>query len=586
MNNGAKLSSLDVAALVAIFFLQVALRLWWVVSNGHLERAIYPDEISYYLSAAAEIAAHGSRYFLTPRSLWNGPVNPLWIFLWGSSIPLIKILNIGLVSLGGILLWDILRRLVGRQPAYLALAAYSAFPPLFVFSGTLLTEPLFVTLLVLSFWLLVVSGFSVRGGLASGAIFGLAILTRPTAQLFPFVALVIAIHTGRSRSRGKNVSAGLYCFALAAVLFVFPYAAKNYIVFDELKIANGMGAVLFLGNDLRMNGDEPIYSDMDFDTYEITAPHTHLDSEGDRRLRNAAFDKIRAHPGTIVTLTAQKVFRFLFGYPQHYFYPYYDVVSYAQAASKRSALWKLFEIFLTGIIVVAGVAGFFFSPLPSAVRLLLGAFAAYFVVLHAAAFPIPRLALPVFPVLLVSAAGLVAKAGRKALIALLTLACISSAYISIGQRGTHREIVSDQYRHFFSEQHEISALSPEGFNDVRIDGDVIAMAGADPFLTFRTGGITTRRNQLILIEMKAWLPNMAREPESSIQVFWSRDAVDAFTEQQAARIGLKADGEFHWYRVNPSKNPLWTGNIEGLRLDFESSHAGMNFALRRLLVVH
>ncbi len=53
---------------------------------------------------------------------------------------------------------------------------------------------------------------------------------------------------------------------------------------------------------------------------------------------------------------------------------------------------------------------------------------------------------------------------------------------------------------------------------------------------------------------------------SEAQVFFSR-AREQMSEEKSVRIGVKADGKFHTYKVDLAANPHWRGLIEAVRLD-------------------
>ncbi|HBJ00737.1 MAG TPA: hypothetical protein DDY89_07440, partial [Lysinibacillus sp.] len=66
---------------------------------------------------------------------------------------------------------------------------------------------------------------------------------------------------------------------IAFMIFVGPFFLKNLIAFDRLTLNNGSGAVLYLGSRADTEGDEPPYRGKDYDTYAITSPYQHLQSE-------------------------------------------------------------------------------------------------------------------------------------------------------------------------------------------------------------------------------------------------------------------------------------------------------------------
>ncbi len=71
-------------------------------AGGAFSALLSSDEKSYYLPGAEAILSEGLGWFLTPRSLWNGPVNPLWIAAFGANPLTVKIANLGLFALSGL----------------------------------------------------------------------------------------------------------------------------------------------------------------------------------------------------------------------------------------------------------------------------------------------------------------------------------------------------------------------------------------------------------------------------------------------------------------------------------------------------
>ncbi|MBN8550907.1 MAG: glycosyltransferase family 39 protein, partial [Deltaproteobacteria bacterium] len=271
LGQSSKSAPRHAVVLLLLVLLEVLVRVLAVYhfGEGQWSIASFSDEKNYYLPAARAILEQGSAFFLTPRSLWNGPVNPLWIALWQADIASVKIANIVLISLCSLCVWDIARVLFGYAAAYTALALFILYPPFLEFAPTVLTEPPFIFLLALSFWFYVCCPWRMtQAAICAGVALGLAILTRPTAQLFPlFLLCILGVVWLVSWCTGKSLQFGqrkLVTFAVAAALTITPYIAKNYFCFGKLGIANGLGAVLFLGNDLRTSGDEPLYSQMSF----------------------------------------------------------------------------------------------------------------------------------------------------------------------------------------------------------------------------------------------------------------------------------------------------------------------------------
>src|SRR4051812_26391519 len=77
----------ELLLVLALSLGSFAARILYLIFVGPgLSESGFPDEKNYYLSAATFMQEHGVlEFFRTERSLWNGPVNPLWVYLWGGN---------------------------------------------------------------------------------------------------------------------------------------------------------------------------------------------------------------------------------------------------------------------------------------------------------------------------------------------------------------------------------------------------------------------------------------------------------------------------------------------------------------------
>lgn len=396
-----KLSKSDYIALLGavILFIAAALLFQLHYLPVHFGQASFPDEKNYYLNGARLIREYGIGYFFEPRSLWNAPLNIVWVWLLGENVSLIRVMNVLLMASAGVMLWDVCRRQGSKLSGYIAILVFYSHIPVLRFAGTILSEPLFVFFICASFWAFSVS--QVRSwAFTSGVLLGFATLTRPTPWLLPIWVLVLGRLFGSPREFRPYIAV-----LLGMLLITLPYMMKNYVFLDRFTIANGVGAVLFLGNDLKNNGDEPVYSGRNFDTYEITKPYKHLDTEGDRLLLSAAVKQILDNPIGTLMLTIRKPFRYLFGSYGYYLYPYRSLKELLTQASLAHLLLKAYELVMLLIVVTLGIRGMLSKESSSRqLRLFAVLVVSYFVVVHTVLFPIPRLALPIFPILAVFAA--------------------------------------------------------------------------------------------------------------------------------------------------------------------------------------
>jgi hypothetical protein len=562
----------------------LCLHVWytWRQCHGALDTLVYPDEKTYYLDAAQRILSEGVAGFLgTPRALWNGPLDPLWIALWQGNVVLVKLANLALVSLAGVLVWDLARSVVSPRSALLGLAFYALHRPLYEFGGTILTEPLFVALLILALWLLVRRS-SPRW---AGVILGLATLTRPTIQLFPPLLLVaVWIPLGpwlQARARARRTVTML---ALGWSLVVVPYLAHNAIRHHTPRIANGFGAVLYLGTDLRKDGDEPIYSDMQFDTLERTTPWTHLDTEGDRLLTRAAWEHIRRFPVATAALCVRKIPRFLLGHARHYFFPQHDLVAFARQQPALTTVFTGAEILLTATVVLGALAALIVLPWSFLTGAIV-AFAAYHVLLHALVFAIPRLALPLFPLLTILAAQLLGASGhRLAKAVVATLVVAAAAIIAFGGRTEFPARVLPSQLAYFDTRREIAVAAPSSSRGVTLRGDGWSeVSGRRPVLEFDIDPIEAEINDVVFVEFDVDR-HSAHAGSASMTLAWDTDSAQGADKKRTRAARFPVERSTQVLRFSPSLSPQWQGRITHLALQLPPGNEVGRYRLRRITI--
>jgi hypothetical protein len=94
------------------------------------------------------------------------------------------------------------------------------------------------------------------------------------------------------------------------------------------------------------------------------------------------------------------------------------------------------------------------------------------------------------------------------------------------------------------------------------------ITGSDPYLVRSNLDVDAAKAKTLVIRMKAsgGSGGQARLPSVG-QVYWSTKESPAVAEDKDVRFDVKADGQFHEYRVNMAAHPLWTGTVTSLRLD-------------------
>ena len=204
-----------------------------------------------------------------------------------------------------LLVYLIARRLWGQRVATVAGAIAAVFPPLVMFSATILSEALFLPLVLGA--VLAVLYFRdtqrMRWVVAAGVLCGLAVLTR--ANGLPLVlALAVGVWTSRPLlSRRALVAPAVV--VLATALTIVPWVIRNAIEFDRYVGITTSGGFALAGTynaEARSEAEHPgqPVSPNQLDTYQDELTRRDLDEDEMIGLLNdQATDYIRDHPGYV-----------------------------------------------------------------------------------------------------------------------------------------------------------------------------------------------------------------------------------------------------------------------------------------------
>lgn len=156
------------------------------------------------------------------------------------------LLLIGVYQLGKRISPEKIREAVGLT----AMGCCAVYPPLIAYCGILLSEILFITLLVWAVFCLLKPEQSSKNLILTGLLFGLANLTRPIT--FPLLLfLLLLLWLTRQLKLNQLVS-------VLAIFFITlsPWVIRNYLEFHELVLVdNSSGINLVAGNNDQGKGD-------------------------------------------------------------------------------------------------------------------------------------------------------------------------------------------------------------------------------------------------------------------------------------------------------------------------------------------
>jgi len=297
----------------------------------------WPDEIDYDAMARHLVAT--GEYDITPR----GPLYDFFLAgiysVTGAHLIIIRLLQC-LIDTASAFLVISLARLFFRSSrvAWIAGALYALYPFFIYFCGMLLSETLFIFLLLATVWSLASFQQTQKRGyqIAGGILLVLASLCRPVA-LFLIIPLGFWNLMITQGTPARKILSGLF-FLFAASATLFPWTLRNYLLTGHfIPVSLGGGRSFWMGNspETILNGSVffpkgleeklasievpiPIHLNYDYtesiplreQTPEIQRKTFGLTYERDQYLMKITLDYIKEKPGIFVTNMIKKLFLF------------------------------------------------------------------------------------------------------------------------------------------------------------------------------------------------------------------------------------------------------------------------------------
>ncbi len=307
-----------VLALIILAAIGVRLAFWFLVVG--LDTPGWGDEPDYH-RLATEISE--GRGFLNPLGEPTAARPPLYPIVLGGLYALTgpdpdagRALQVALGAVVVLLIYFLARRLFSAEVALVAAGLAALNPGLIYVSALLMTENLYVVLLLLFLLVMVgewkdpsrsASGFALAGVLA-----GLCSLTRPTAftvaLLMSGVALVLARDSLGIRLRKVAV------FMLVAVALVLPWSVRNYTQMGHWIAFTTHGGVTFYESNNNLNYEVPEFRGIVVLPRRAVPDWDKLrdlpELEQDRLGWKMGLDFIREHPGRFARMAWWKFARF------------------------------------------------------------------------------------------------------------------------------------------------------------------------------------------------------------------------------------------------------------------------------------
>ncbi len=367
-----------------VLLIALSLRIGYVLT---LEDKLYFPDSSRYYRIGVDLA-EGRGY----SSAFTAPLYPLFLSgtyrLFGDSYLIVRIIQafIGTASVFLIYLLgkDVFSRKVGLVASFI-----SAFYPFFIFfTGLLLTETLFMFLLLSLIYLLqrAVAAKKIHSVIGAGFIAGLGILIKPLMAYFlPFAFFVLLITWHNKR---QVISCGLLIIALAAAV-LSPWTIRNYQRFGKfIPLTTGGGITLYESNNPRATGG-PGYENITW-TDEMGKMN---EVELDRYFRREAIKFLVRNPKRTIRFAWIKFRRF------------WNVVPNVKEYS--SLRYKLVSLFSYGPILLFAIGGIILTAKRWREVILLYLPVIFFTLVHLIILGSIRYRVPIMPfVIIFSSVGL------------------------------------------------------------------------------------------------------------------------------------------------------------------------------------
>jgi len=264
------------------------------------------DATHSYLPMARELLARGWAYLHEEASLAYAPVAFAWPALLGAHETLVRHANIGLYCLSILFAYLSVRAIPDERAGLIAAFLAAICPAVRPFIADALTEAPYIFLIAA--WILCIARVARGGGigwiLAGGLSFALAVLARPAAMYFAPLALVVLAWKRQWR---------LAALHAVASLLVGLWVLRNAIVFGFPAVAAGAGGALYFGVNPLVDGFDPPYYGMQFDSGIAQDSLSHLSIHGDRTLRAIGTLELLDTPlSVLIPMFAHKALSFLF----------------------------------------------------------------------------------------------------------------------------------------------------------------------------------------------------------------------------------------------------------------------------------
>ena len=255
------------------------------------------NDAFFYHSVAAMVA--DGKGFATIDGRPFGQWPPSYPFLLSIAYrffgtePLIgEFLNVLIGTASVALLYAIADRSLGRVEAKFCAIAMAIMPAQIFFTGVLMSEPLFVLILLTMLWVLATREPTVKTAAIVGVILGVAMLTRGEGPLLIFLPLA----AWWPRIPRRMLLERLAVAFGVMVLCVAPWTLRNYSTFHRLiPVSTNFGSTFWAGHNSMANGKQT-YPPPSLTSQAGPSTGRFYQVEQSKLLQKDAMNWIKAHP--------------------------------------------------------------------------------------------------------------------------------------------------------------------------------------------------------------------------------------------------------------------------------------------------
>ncbi len=387
--------------LLVVYLVALAPRLAFVLVAGHSPPGV--DEVEYDIIAKSIIDGKGFSWYLGLPTSFRPPGYPWFLagvyWLLGPNVFRARMVQAFLTAGHALLTYLVCKKAFNAKAARLSAIFVALYIPLILYTVGLMTENLFIPLILLAFYLLLKTRdnwprlFSVLAGLALGA----SILVRPSVTFF--VPLLFLWFYFPKRDWKKAVT-NFGIIAVIIVVMVTPWSIRNYNVTGQfVYLDTRTGYNLYIGYHDEGDGSFSMDAAVTMANLLIASVQSG-EEQSDVLMHNwgkdKALDFIKAHPWRAIGLVPFKFMHFwsleqrliIFAYS----YNYIGNVPPVLLILILIALIAPFAFLVTFAVIGASFAG----PRAKGLWLIL-LLIAYNTALHSVVFGEARLHFPLVP---------------------------------------------------------------------------------------------------------------------------------------------------------------------------------------------